>query len=307
MGSLIPQTALTDDLFARFAQYLDASPRTVDTYARALKQFRLWLAMQGTGSPTRSDVLRYRDSLRQTRKPATTQLYMAAIRQFFRWTEQEGLYPDIAAHLKGAKISREHKKDALTPAQMQAVLKVLSGDDLMSRRDYALVSVAVTGGLRTVELVRADVGDLRNRGEHTVLYIQGKGQMEKADYVKLPLPVLEAINAYLAMRGRTRPENPLFASLSHRNGGERLTTRSVSRIVKTAFRRAGWDSDRLTAHSLRHTAATLNLLGGGSLEETQQLLRHSDINTTMVYLHHLERENNQSEERIAGAIFQKKG
>ena len=56
MGILIPQTGLTDDLFARFAQYLDVSPRTVDTYARALKQFRLWLAAQGIGSPTRADV-----------------------------------------------------------------------------------------------------------------------------------------------------------------------------------------------------------------------------------------------------------
>jgi len=73
--------------------------------------------------------------------------------------------------------------------------------------------------------------------------------------------------------------------------------------VKKAFKASGYDSDRLTAHSLRHTAGTLNLLNGGSLEDTQQLLRHSNINTTMIYLHHIDRAKNQSEERIAGALF----
>lgn len=66
---------------------------------------------------------------------------------------------------------------------------------------------------------------------------------------------------------------------------------------------AGYDSNRLTAHSCRHTAATLNLLAGASIQETQQLLRHSNINTTMIYLHNLERIKNNSEQRIDDLIF----
>ena len=95
----------------------------------------------------------------------------------------------------------------------------------------------------------------------------------------------------------------LFVSTSNNNKGQRLTTRSISGIVKKRLKAAGYTSNRLTAHSLRHTAGTLNLMNGGTLEETQQLLRHSNINTTMIYLHHLERENNQSEKRIADALF----
>ena len=82
-----------------------------------------------------------------------------------------------------------------------------------------------------------------------------------------------------------------------------MTTRSISRIVKTALVSAGLDSDRLTAHSLRHTTATQNLLNGASLEETQQLLDHSRISTTMIYAHALDRARNNSEERIARALF----
>ena len=77
----------------------------------------------------------------------------------------------------------------------------------------------------------------------------------------------------------------------------------ISLIIKKRLKAAGYDSDRLTAHSLRHTAATLNLLNGASLEETQQLLRHTSINTTMIYVHALERAENNSEARIAAAIF----
>ena len=67
--------------------------------------------------------------------------------------------------------------------------------------------------------------------------------------------------------------------------------------------KAGLKSDRLTAHSLRHTTATLNLLNGGTPEETMQLLRHSNLNTTLIYSHTIERANNKSEERVAKAIF----
>ena len=82
-----------------------------------------------------------------------------------------------------------------------------------------------------------------------------------------------------------------------------MTTRSIRRIVKGNLVNAGYNSDRLTAHSMRHTAATLNLLNGGTLEETQQLLRHQNISTTMIYSHALERAGNRSEERIASGLF----
>ena len=82
-----------------------------------------------------------------------------------------------------------------------------------------------------------------------------------------------------------------------------MTTRSISRIVKGTLIEAGYDSDMLSAHALRHTAATLNLLNGGTLEETQQLLRHQNISTTMIYSHALERAGNKSEERIASGLF----
>ncbi len=291
-------------LIRKFTAFIDASERTIETYTRSIYRFSQYMADNSISTPTREDVLAYRDQLKaQGLKPATIQSYIIALRQFFKWTASEGLYPNIAVQVKGSKIDREHKKDPLTSRQAKTVFQTIKTDTETGARDYALLAVMITGGLRTIEIVRANIEDLRTLGDDTVLYVQGKGHDEKSEYIKIATETERALRAYLTFRKTSAGGDPLFASTSHNNQGERMTTRSISRIVKGHLVGAGLDSDRLTAHSLRHTAATMNLLNGGTLEETQQLLRHSRIDTTMIYLHHLDRAKNQSEERIAAAIF----
>lgn len=295
--------AINADLYARFVAYLDAKPRTVETYSKSLRVFFSYLADNGITRPDRETVLAYRDHLRGKYKATTVTAYIVPVRLFFRWAQQEGLYPNVAEHIKGAKVTRTHKKDALTTRQIKEVLAGIDQGTIQGKRDYAIMALMVTCGLRTVEVIRANIEDLRTAGDSTALFLQGKGRDDKDEYVKVPPPVEKAIRAYLKARGPAEATAPLFASVSDRNNGAPLTTRSVSRIAKGRFVLAGYDSDRITAHSLRHTAGTLNLLNGGTLEETQQLLRHGNINTTMIYVHSLERAKNESEARIAAAIF----
>ena len=301
--SIVTGQTITAELFTHWIEYLDAKPRTIETYTRNIKPFMLYLQANGISQPTREDIIAYRDQLKADHKPTTVQAYIMAIKLFFQWLEQENIYPNIAKHVKGAKIDTDHKKDPLTAKQVGKVLKTIDTDTLTGLRDYAIIALDVTSGLRTIEISRANIEDMRTVGDFTALFIQGKGHDEKSTFVKIPEQVEEAIRAYLAARGKTNGKDPLFVSHANRNNGERMTTRSISRIIKDNLKAAGYDSDRLTAHSLRHTAATLNLLNGASLEETQQLLRHTSINTTMIYAHALERAKNNSEERIAAAIF----
>lgn len=294
---------VNEELFARWVSYIDASPKTVQTYTRAIKQFLLYLQANEITEPERADVIAYRDHLAIDHKPTTVQSYMAAVKLFFAWTNQEGLYPNVAERVKGAKIDTAHKKDYLTTKQVAKILKGVDRSTEKGLRDYAILLLMVTTGLRTISIITANVGDIRAAADSTALYYQGKGHQEKADYVKIAEPVEDAIRAYLAARGKVDSHAPLFASEAHRNSGERMTTRSISRVVKEAFIAVGLDSDRLTAHSLRHTAATLNLLNGGTIEETRQLLNHRSINTTLIYSHALERAKNNSENRIAKAIL----
>lgn len=293
------------ELFERWTAYIDGSERTKETYTANIKRFAEWLHARGINKPTRSDVIAYRDELRATHKPATVHGYIIAVKLFFQWAESEKLYPNIAARVKNTAVDMYHKKDPLTSKQAGRVLGSLNTDTIAGLRDYAIIALMLTTGLRTRSIILANLGDIKPLGDMTVLYYQGKGHEEKADFVKLSEPVQTAIRRYLAARAaEPAPSAPLFASLAHRNGGERMTTRSISRIVKNALKAAGLESDRLTAHSLRHTAATLAMINGASLQEVQQLLGHKSVNITMVYLHTLERAQNTSTDKITAAIFE---
>lgn len=297
-------TGITDDLAARWLDFLDVKPKTEQTYRRAIRQFLFYLADNGITQPQRCDVLAYRDHLTATGKAAATvQAYIIAVRLFFSWLAQEGIYANVADHIKGARIVRGFKKDPLTAKQASHLLQCIDRNTLEGSRNYAIIALMLTCGLRDIEVTRADIDDLRTIVDCTGLYIQGKGHDAKDDYVKIAPPVEAAIRAYLAKRGPVKKGAPLFVGISNRCGGNRMTPRSISRIVKDALKAAGLESSRLTAHSLRHTAATLNMLNGGSLEDTQQLLRHSNINTTLIYSHAIDRARNNSESRIASVIF----
>lgn len=303
-GALQAQPTVTEEMYLRFVSFIDAKPATIATYTRALRQMFKYFADNGIRQPQREDILSYRESLKASgHKPTTVQNYITATRLFFQWTEQERLYPNIAAHVKGAKLDREHKKDYLTSRQVKTVLADVDRSTPQGLRDYAILALMITGGLRTIEVARADIADLRTVGDTTVLYIQGKGRDEKTEYIKISAPVEAAIREYLKARGETAQSAPLFASMSNNSKGKRMTTRAISGIAKACMTEAGYNSERLTAHSLRHTAVTLSLLSGRKLEEVQQFARHANIATTMIYNHALDKAKNGCSDAISKAIF----
>lgn len=296
-------STMNRDIYKDWLSFLDTTPKTIETYEKGIKQFFNYMKLEGIQAPTRQDIISYREYLKTDHKATTIQGYLASVKLFFKWTAQEGIYPNVADHIKGVTLDRDHKKDYLTSSQVKELLQSIDRSTLKGKRDYAILSLMVTTGLRTISVARANIGDIGTKGGESALFYQGKGHEEKAKYVKLAPPVEKAIREYLRERGEKQEKAPLFASIANKNGGERLTTRSLSRIAKERFISIGLDNNRITAHSLRHTAGTLNLKNGGSIEETQQLLDHKNINTTYIYVHMLEREDNNSEARIASAIF----
>ena len=133
--SAVAYQGITEGLFNRFVEFIDARPKTVETYSRALRQFFRFLSLRGVMQPTREDVIAFREEMRQTHKPGTIQLYVIAVRQFFKWTAQEGFFPNIAENVKGAKLDREHKKDYLTSAQSKEVLSSIDQSSQQGNED----------------------------------------------------------------------------------------------------------------------------------------------------------------------------
>lgn len=291
------------ELLSRFVSFLDVSAKSTDTYYKAVKQFFSYISAEGIERPQREDILSYREHLKETCKPTTVQSYITALKIFFRWTAQENLYPNVADHVKGAKLNRDHKKDYLTPSQIKEILEAMEKKSVQGKRNFAIVFLMLNGGLRDIEVSRANIEDLATIGGQTVLYVQGKGREERTDFVIVDPIVEKALRTYLKTRQTKEGTDPLFTSTSNRNANGRLTTRSISGIVKEAMRNCGYDSERLTAHSLRHTAVTLALMEGMTLQEAQQFARHSNIATTQIYAHNLDRINNKCGAKVIQAIY----
>ena len=285
---------VSEALLSSFVDFLDVAPLTVKTYKAGIARLINYCKTAGITEPTREDITAFKKSLQACGcKPATVAAYLSAIRRFFDWTESQGLYPNITKGIKAPKIDKGHKRDFLTAPQIQCMMK----------RNLAILALMATGGLRTVEVMRANVEDLSTVGGLPVLFVQGKGRTDKKEFVKLTPEVLKAIREYLQARGQVNRKEPLFVSCSHRNRGGRLTTRTISGIAKNSMIRAGYYSDRLTAHSLRHSAVTIALMAGQSLAEVQYFARHSNISTTQIYAHNVDRLRSGCEAAISNAIF----
>ncbi len=293
------------DFFRRWAAFLDVSPLSVRAYTTHVRLFLGWLAGKGINQPTRESLISYRAALLTNHLPSSVQGSMTAIRLFFEFCEMSGFYKNIAKHVKSPKLDRGFKRDYLTSTQSKELLSTCDepNNTEQALRDRAILSVMLTTGLRTVSIINADYGDIRTIGDCTVLYSLGKGHSEKNVFVKLTAPVEHALRRYLSIRGEVKDSDPLFASVSNRDKGGRLTTKSIRRMVKSRLKKIGLNSRRVSAHSLRHTTATLCLQSGSSLSEVQQLLDHASISTTTAYTHLQSRIQNQSEQRVSDLIF----
>lgn len=293
----------SEDLIKDFLDYSDVKPTSEESYIKNLRPLFRYLARNGITQPTRQDIKAYRAELLETKKETTVSAYMTTARLFFRWTEKAGLYPNVADRIKGAKVSADFKKDNLTSLQVKDILNSIDQTTETGRRDYAMFLLMIVSGMRTCEIVTANVEDLTTRGDRTCINVKGKGRDGKDEYINVPGEVDRIIRAYLQNRENKEPGAPLFTSTSNSNRGSRLTTRSVRRIIKNRMKAVGLDSEKLTAHSTRHTAVTLAILQGESIEEAQVFARHRDISTTMRYAHIIDKAKNNCSNAIAEAVL----
>lgn len=206
------KTTFTADLFSRFIDYTDVKETTLKGYTVCIRAFVRWAADRGVTQPQRADIKAYKEYLEaQDFTAGTRAQYLRAVKHFFKWTAAEGLYPNIADGIKGAKVRQDNtKKDPLQAEDVRRILDSIDRSTEAGKRDYAMFLLSVTGGLRIIELQRADIGDIKTIAGERVLFIQGKGRDEKDEYKKLPAPVYSAIIDYLGSRTAPDKKAPPF-------------------------------------------------------------------------------------------------
>ncbi|MBP3590341.1 MAG: tyrosine-type recombinase/integrase [Muribaculaceae bacterium] len=298
-----PYHPIDEEIIANWLAHLDASEHTKDLYRLGFRTFCEFVRATGADFDSLEQLVvidfKYYLKLERALSPSTVNAYLAGVRSFYSYAEQHSDLKNIARGVKGVKKDRGFRRNSLTSEQVHAVLKAIDRSDEAGLRDYAMINLMAHLGLRDIEVSRANVGDITQKHGVDVLMVHGKGRASKDDYMVLTPSPIKHVRLYLAERGELKASDPLFASVANRNPGARLTTRSVSRIVKAALERAGIFGKEYTAHSLRHTTVTLALQGGATDREAQQMARHADVSTTALYSHDLDRLRNAAEWRVA--------
>ncbi len=277
-------------LVGMFIASQDVKESSRNLYTRTLSQFFLWIESSGRvlNSLTREDILEYKDSLLSSGLSSLTiSSYLVVVRKFYDWTESLKIYPNIAKGIKTPRRKQAFKKQHLPESKSRELLEYYREKSL---RDYAIVNLLLRTGLRTIEVVRADVGDITFKGDKRVLLVWGKGHTEKDSFVVLTDKTYLPIREYLDSRKAVRAGDPLFVSNSRHNLGERLTTRTISSICKEGLKEIGLDGKEFTAHSLRHTTAVEILKKGGEITDVQRVLRHTSPVTSQIYTESIEEE-----------------
>ena len=294
--SHLETTPLLEGMVEKYLANSDLNSLSRSIYRRRLRRFVNWIKSRGIIKITRDDIVSYRSFINdELSSPYSVRAYLVAVRSFFSWLEAERLSPNLAQKIKGPRKPKGFRKDPLTALQVKRLLASFDRTRPLESKYFAMMNLMIRTGLRSIEVSRANVGDIQLLSGQYVLWVQGKGSDSKDEFVILTTATLQPIFSYLATRQNPSQEEPLFSAQS---SGGRLSTRTISKTAKESFAKIGISSPRITAHSTRHTFVTLSLLAGNSLQETQKAARHSDISSTLIYSQAIKRLSGDPENRL---------
>lgn len=264
----------------------NASPHTLRSYEADLEQFLAFLAeVQGVDAalvdPMAIDskrLRRYSAWLSSRAYAASTVARrLASLRSFFRYHRRQGtLSGDPAGGLRNPKQPKRLPK-LLRVDEIVAFLDHLPTETAFGVRDRAMFETLYGGGLRVSELVGLNLDDLDP--EQLLVRVRGKGRRERL------CPVGPMAFAWILRWTPLRvPERPGDPALFLNRFGNRLTTRSVGRLLEEHLTAQGLDP-AASPHTLRHSFATHLLDRGADLRSVQELLGHRSLATTQIYTH----------------------
>lgn len=309
---VVANNPFTAAVVADWIAFCDVQPTTQKTYDKAIKSFVGYLSSNHIVQPQREDVIGYRkwmtdednDGANARFKVSSARLYVTVVKKFFRWLSSRSLYPNVADGVKlPAMPTDEHARDALTLEESKQAISSFEGTSEKTLRDKCIMALMIGAGLRSVEVVRLDVGDIEKRRGQWIVNVHGKARAGKTDRVQISAELKKLVDEYLSVRPKCKKGTPMFISTARRNAGQRLQTQSVSRLAKRVFAEIGIESDRVTCHSCRHACATLMLQAGVPLRNVQKILRHRSPVTTEIYSHDLDAYNNHGVQILSNLLF----
>jgi len=213
------------------------------------------------------------------RSRATQSRQLSALRSLFRFLVREQvLSADPTALVEGPGRER-HLPELLTIDEIDELLAAPDRSTPRGLRDAALLETAYASGLRVSELVGMRLGQVN--WDPGYLRVRGKGRKERI--VPLNDRAIALLREWIAVLGATRKLGPK-AALFPSNRKTPMTRERAWQLV-TGYARAAGIRKPISPHTLRHAFASHLVARGADLRAVQEMLGHSDITTTQVYLH----------------------
>jgi site-specific recombinase XerD len=213
-------------------------------------------------------------------RPGSVQVIGGCVKSFLRYQQLLGrCAPTLVSAIPRMPEYRLARLPmVLSDAQVDRMLSSCDRDTIDGRRDFAVLRLLVDLGLRADEVGQLALDDIDWRA--AVLRLRGT-KVRRSSVLPLPATVGRAIADYLQVRSQTS-ERALFLRRCV-PVGRPISTDMVRRIARRAAARAGLVGALARPHALRHTAATRMLRRGASLKEVADVLRHSTLDTTVIY------------------------
>ncbi len=225
----------------------------------------------------------------QSYSPATLARKIATLRSFYKWGNRLGFTTNNPMTLIRTPRQSKRLPKAITIEQIERLLAAPNENDVLGRRDRAMLETLYSTGIRVSELVGLNHDDLDFENE--AMHVRGKGRKERI--VPLGSHALGAIRRYIELMNNDAKFAPIWAardageeslSLFLNKHGSRLSSRSVRRKLDKYLRTVGLDPT-ISPHTLRHSFATHLLDNGADLRSVQELLGHQSLSTTQIYTH----------------------
>jgi site-specific recombinase XerD len=257
-------------------------------YKRCLEKWFMYLHTKkiNVNNPNRMDLKVYRNALSESSSVATVNFQLSALRQYYTYLHTTGaMSKNISLGLKNIKYDHKISRSILTEEEVIKLLLSIPRKTIIEKRDFAIIYLMVTTGLRRIEIQRLTRKDF---DLYTgMLKVRRKGRIDKIEFGigKFAIDcIIEYMNTEEYYIEHYRTSVALFQNHSHNFKRRGLTDRSITRIIKGRLKAVGFNDHTYTAHSLRHTAASLALQNGSQIHEISMMLGHSNLKTTSVYL-----------------------
>jgi integrase/recombinase XerD len=282
-----------NNVIQEFSDYLRIekrnSPNTVSAYRRDLFRFSAELAGQKVESVTTADIRDFLISLKvQGLSAASVARSLSSIKSFFKYLCQDKQFQDNPAEILETPKRWRKLPDVLSFEDVDNLLKSPNLQSGLGLRDKAMLEVLYASGLRVSELIKLRVSQL----DMEVGYLRTFGKGSKERIVPIGAVAKRAVQNYIL---NSRPalasnqkDGRIAEELFITRRGRGMTRQGFWKLLKGYVNKENVRAS-VSPHTLRHAFATHLLERGADLRSVQQMLGHSDISTTQIYTHILEK------------------